>query len=213
MPAEAIRKAYQRHGVEPYYRQFGAQYRNPHELAVRRAVQAAVAAWGLDLTRVLDLACGSGEVTLALRDDTCPTPAQSTGGWASRASAGLANDLDLAKQDRDRGATAVEGLDPYTGAAYQARTGQPAEALSFEAIAGGALDGRRYSLVVCSYALHLVPPSRLPRLAYQLSRIAGALLVLTPHKRPHLRPEWGWRLVGEMVVERVRARSYQSTGE
>ena len=187
MSTDAIRKAYQRHGVEPYYRQFGAQYRNPHELAVRRAVQAAVAAWRLDLTRVLDLACGSGEVTLALRDD-------------------------LAWHDRDRGAPAVDGLDPYTGAAYQARTGQPAEALTFEAIAGGALDGRRYSLVVCSYALHLVPSSRLPRLAYQLSRIAGALLVLTPHKRPNLRPEWGWVLTGEMVIDRVRARCYRSTG-
>ena len=156
-------------------------------------------------------------------DDTCPTPAQSTGGWASRASAGLANDLHLANdlawqnrdrwQDRDRGATAVEGLDPYTGAAYQARTGQPAEALSFEAIAGGALDGRRYSLVVCSYALHLLAPSRLPRLVYQLSLISSVLLVLTPHKRPHLRPEWGWELTGEIVVERVRARCYRPVGQ
>ena len=209
MSQDSIRKQYERYGAGPYYRQFGAQYRNPHELAVRRAVQVAVAAWGLNLTRVLDLACGSGEVTLALRDGTCPTPAHpapdslgggSTGGWASRASA-------------DRGATTIEGLDPYTGAAYQARTGQPAEALTFEAIAGGALDGRRYSLVVCSYALHLVSPSRLPRLAYQLSRVAGALLVLTPHKRPHLRPEWGWALAGEMVVDRVRARCYWPVGQ
>src|SRR5437899_2307616 len=113
MADDAIRNKYSRYGAQGYYEQFGAQYRNPHELAVRRAVRVAVAAWGLDLTRVLDLACGSGEVTLALRDDTCPTPAQSTGGWASRASADLANALDLANdlawQDRDRGATAVEG--------------------------------------------------------------------------------------------------------
>src|SRR5258708_1954892 len=184
MSAEAIRNQYARHGARGYYEQFGAQYRNPHELAVRRTLHAAVAAWNLDLTRVLDLACGSGEVTLTLRDD-------------------------LAKQDR--GATAIDGVDPFTGAAYQARTGQPAEGLSFEAIASGALEGRRYSLVVCSYALHLLDASRLPRLAYQLSRIAGALLVLTPHKRPHLRREWGWELRGEMIVERVRARSYRST--
>jgi hypothetical protein len=55
-------------------------------------------------------------------------------------------------------------------------------------------------------------PSRLPRLAYQLSQVSGALLVLTPHKRPDLRPEWGWQLAGEMVVERVRARLYRSPG-
>ena len=178
MAEDSIRAQYVRYGAQGYYEQFGAHYRNPHELAVRRAIHAAVAAWDLDLTRVLDLACGSGEVTLALRER-----------WR---------------------AGAIDGLDPFTGAAYQARTGQAAEALSFEAIAGGALDGRRYSLVVCSYALHLLEPSRLPRLAYQLSRRAGALLVFTPHKRPQLRSDWGWVLTGEMVVERVRARNYQS---
>jgi len=183
---DSIRAQYARYGAPGYYEQFGAHYRNPHELAVRHAVHAAVAAWDLDLTYVLDLACGSGEVTLALRD----LPARS-----------------------DRGPRTIEGLDPFTGAAYQARTGQLAEALSFEAIAGGALEGRRYSLVVCSYALHLLDPSRLPRLTYQLSRIAGALLVLTPHKRPHLRRDWGWELTGEMVVERVRVRGYRSSTE
>ena len=150
---------------------------------MRQAIHAAVTAWSLDLTHVLDLACGSGEATLALRDE-------------------------LARQDR--GAIAIDGLDPFTGAAYQARTGQAAEALSFEAIAGGALDGRQYSLIVCSYALHLLELSRLPQLVYQLSRVAGALLVLTPHKRPLLRPEWGWALTGEMVIQRVRARGYRS---
>lgn len=183
MPDDSIRDQYVRYGAQGYYEQFGGQYRNPHELAVRQAIHTAVASWELDLTHVLDLACGSGEVTLALRDE-------------------------LAKQVR--GAGAIDGLDPYTGAAYQARTGQAAEALSFEAIAGGALDGRHYSLVVCSYALHLLALSRLPRLVYQLSRVGDALLVLTPHKRPLLRAEWGWTLIGEMVIQRVRARCYQA---
>lgn len=190
MADDAIRHKYERYGAGGYYEQFGSHYRNPHELAVRHALQAAVATWGLDVSRVLDLACGSGEATLALRDDLA---------WQDR----------LARQGRD--APVIDGVDPYTGAAYQARTGQSAEALSFEAIADGALDGRRYNLIVCSYALHLLAPSRLPRLAYQLSRIAAALLVLTPHKRPALRPEWGWQLMGEMVVDRVRARHYLAT--
>jgi SAM-dependent methyltransferase len=179
MPDDAIRQQYERYGARGYYEQFGAGYRNPHERAVGAALHAAVSTWDLDLTHVLDLACGSGEVTLALRD-------------------GL-------------GAAAVDGLDPFTGAAYQARTGQRAEALSFEAIAAGALEGRRYSLVVCSYALHLLEASRLPAVVYQLSRLSATLLVLTPHKRPQLRPEWGWLQMGELVVQRVRARGYQST--
>jgi SAM-dependent methyltransferase len=180
MSSESIRKQYERHGVQPYYEQFGARYRNPHEAALNRAIHSAVSAWSLDLTHVLDLACGSGEATLALRD---------------------------------LGAKAIDGVDPYTASAYQARTGQPAESLTFEAVAAGVLAGRRYSLIVCSYALHLLAPSRLPRLSYQLSQIAGGLLVLTPHKRPVIRAEWGWRLAGEMVVDRVRARSYRSSTE
>jgi methylase of polypeptide subunit release factors len=79
---DAIRKQYERYGAEGYYRQFGARYRNPHEAAVRHAIHESVVAWGLDLSHVLDLACGSGEVTLALRDEqskaSTPTPAQST---------------------------------------------------------------------------------------------------------------------------------------
>jgi len=173
----SIRHEYEQHGVAGYYQNFGAAYRNPHELAVRHALHAAVAAWGLDLGRVLDLACGSGEATLALREV---------------------------------GAAQIDGLDPYTAAAYAERTGQRAATLSFEAIAAGALDGRRYSLIVCSYALHLLEPSRLPQLAYQLSRVAPALLVLTPHKRPDLRPAWGWTLTHELRVERVRVRAYQA---
>jgi SAM-dependent methyltransferase len=176
----SIRAEYERLGPAEFYRRHGAEYRNPHEPAARRALLAALNAWQPSLTHVLDLACGSGEATLAL--------------WQA-------------------GAARVDGVDPYTAAAYQARTGQPAETLSFEAVAEGALEGRRYSLIVCSYALHLLEASRLPRLAYQLSRLAPALLVLTPHKRPHVRPEWGWRLAGEQVVERVRARRYISLAD
>ncbi len=173
-----IRKQYETHGVRGYYEQHGAEYRNPHEQSVARALAVGVHTWQPDLTHVLDLACGSGEATLALRA---------------------------------MGASAITGVDPYTGPAYQARTGQAAEPFSFEAIAAGALAGRAYSLIVCSYALHLLQPSRLPQLAYQLSQLAPALLVLTPHKRPYLRGEWGWAQTGELVVERVRVRYYLSS--
>ncbi len=173
----SIRAEYEAHGPAEYYRRHGAHYRNPHEQQVRSALHAAVKAWALDLRHVLDLACGSGEATLAL--------------W-------------------EAGAARVDGVDPYTAAAYVERTGQAAETLSFEAVAAGALEGRRYSLIVCSYALHLLEESRLPQVAYQLSRAAPGLLVLTPHKRPQLREAWGWRLREEQVVERVRARLYAS---
>jgi hypothetical protein len=178
--ADSIRGEYEKHGARDYYRRFGSTYRNPHESSVGRSIRRAVETWRPDLSRVLDLAAGSGEATLVLRQ---------------------------------LGATQLDGADPYTADAYERRTGQPAERLAFEDVAAGALQGRRYTLVVCSFALHLCEPSRLPGVAYQLSLVADALLVLTPHKRPHLREEWGWELVGEEVTDRVRARFYQSGAE
>jgi SAM-dependent methyltransferase len=173
---EAIRHQYEKHGAQSFYEQHGADYRNPHEAALDDVLRLVVPEWRLDLTRVLDLACGSGEATLVLRE---------------------------------LGAGQIDGVDPYTGAAYLARTGQVAEAFSFAEIAEGALAGRAYSLAVCSFALHLAEVSRLPALLFRLAEIAPQLLILTPHKRPELKPAWGWKLEQEMVVERVRARLYR----
>lgn len=175
---KAIRHEYEDRGVKGFYRARGDDYRNPHEPQIRKSIGISAREWKLDLSRVLDLAAGSGEATLALR--SC-------------------------------GAEAIEAIDPFTFDAYRRRTGQPALAMSFEQIASGELAGSRYSLIVCSFALHLVEPSRLPRVCYQLSVIAEQLLVLTPHKRPRIAEAWGWELQEEMVVQRVRSRLYHST--
>ncbi|HSZ59713.1 MAG TPA: class I SAM-dependent methyltransferase [Tepidisphaeraceae bacterium] len=176
---KAIRHEYESHGVDAFYRDRGRDYRNPHEPQIQRSLAIAVRDWPLDLTRVLDLAAGSGEVTLVLRS---------------------------------LGAGSIDAIDPFTFEAYEQRTGQPAGRETFEQIADGALSGRSYRLIVCSYALHLLEESRLPRLAWQLSRISPSLLLLTPHKRPVLRAAWGWKLKQEIVVDRVRSRLYESTG-
>jgi SAM-dependent methyltransferase len=176
--ARAIRNQYEEHGVEGYFSNFGAEYRNPHEPVIAEALKLAVERWRLDLSRVLDLACGSGEVTLALRELRC-------------------RELD--------------GIDPYTGEAYLARTGRTAEPISFEQIAEGALAGRRYSLIVCSFALHLIDVSWLPALLAHLGLISDRLLIVTPHKRPEIKTEWGWTLEDELSIDRVRARIYRKT--
>ena len=173
----AIRHEYESQGVEGFYRDRGGDYRNPHEPMIARSIEIAAREWRLDLTKVLDLAAGSGEATLALRE---------------------------------AGARHIDAIDPYTFEAYERRTGAPAGRETFEQIAEGALAGRSYSLIVCSFALHLLERSRLPQVCVQLSLISPALLVLTPHKRPHVREEWGWSIEREMVVQRVRSRLYRS---
>jgi SAM-dependent methyltransferase len=173
---EAIRLKYEEHGVEEYYSQFGAEYRNPHEPTIVEVLREAVRRWHLDLTHALDLACGSGEVTLVLQE---------------------------------LGAMRIDGVDPFTGEAFRARTGQQAEAFNFEQIAEGVLAERRYSLIVCSFAMHLIEESWLPTLLFRLGEISDCLLILTPHKRPELKSQWGWTLEGEFMIERVRARLYR----
>ena len=178
---EAIRTGYQRLGVAGFYERHAEDYRNPHEFGIRLLLKSVVAEWPLDLSNVLDLAAGSGEITMS-----CCT--------RFRAKIG-----------------AIHGIDPLTHAAYEARTGQPAGRESFEEIAAGALRGQRFSLIICSFAMHLLEPSRLPMLAMELSQLSNALLILTPHKRPQIREDWGWKLNQERVQQRIRARLY-STG-
>lgn len=172
----SIRAGYKREGVESFYVKHGDTYRNPHEPGIVAAVQSVCTSQRLDMCDVLDLACGSGEVTLALRQ---------------------------------AGAGRIDGCDPYTGVAYMERTGQQAYPWSFADIAAGdVLRGRRYGLVVCSYALHLCEPSRLPGVLLSLAPRCNHLLLLSPHKQPVIKRGWGFRLVHEDYVERVRVRLY-----
>ncbi|WOO40701.1 class I SAM-dependent methyltransferase [Rubellicoccus peritrichatus] len=108
------------------------------------------------------------------------------------------------------GFSQVGGIDPYTYEAYKKRIGRDAERFRFEDIAAGCLAERSYDLIVCSFAMHLIEPSWLPRLCTQLSLIAPRLFIITPHKRPHIRSEWFWELDKEWLENRVRLRSYRS---
>ena len=173
-----VRNEYAAHpdGVDGWYRDSGATYRNPHEAAVAAMMQVAVSRWPDPFTsRVLDLCCGSGEVSLALLK------------------AGIS-------------AERIDGADPYTGAAYEARVATPCLPLSFVDVAGGALADRSYGAVVCSYALHLCEASWLPLACREIAVVSPTLIVVTPHKRPELRNEWGFTLVDEHRDSRWRTR-------
>ncbi len=70
MSVRGFRDLYSRSGPTAYYLQHGDQYQNPHEPAVAAAVRYAAIHWSfkIDFSHVLDLAAGSGEVTVALND-------------------------------------------------------------------------------------------------------------------------------------------------
>jgi len=177
-PPEPVRTGYDTLGPQAYYDTHKADYRNPHEPVIVKLLGQwhAQHAPPADAT-MLDLACGSGEIT---------------------------------RYFQQLGYRNLSGIDPYTGPAYAARTGLEAAALSFSDIADGRLEGGRFDYIFCSFALLLAEPSRLPVLCHRLAEAGGHMVVLTPHKRPEIRAEWGWRLEREWLSERVRLRFYRS---
>jgi SAM-dependent methyltransferase len=172
--AEKIRLQYETLGVEGFYQAHGDTYRNPHEKQIHDLLEQFAPL--LNLSNTLDLACGSGEVSLKL--------------------------LEFG--------AVISGIDPFTATAYFKRTGLTAENLNFEQIANGVLEHRRYSLIICSFAMHLAAASRLPLLIYQLANISPHLLIVSPHKRPILKPEWGYCLETTKNFERVKGKLYRS---
>ncbi len=69
----AIRNRYQEFGVENYYEQFGKDYHNPHYLQIEALIERNLEKF--DLSHVLDLCCGSGEVSIILQKHNCLTSA------------------------------------------------------------------------------------------------------------------------------------------
>lgn len=159
-----------RGGVDTYYNAHARNYVNPHENIVRQIV------CDLNLRgKILDLCCGSGEVSMALDSRVCQ----------------------------------VVGTDPYTHNLYAQRTGNTAVLpLSFADIAfHGALNESEFDVIVCSFALHLCPRDALSLLLYALSQASPRLIIISPHKRPHIdSPHWS--LSTSDVRDRVHTRIY-----
>ncbi|KAG2484823.1 hypothetical protein HYH03_016390 [Edaphochlamys debaryana] len=211
--------------------------------------------------RILDLACGSGEVTASLlhwnrQRPMGPAPGSAGGGGAKPGPSGPAR--ARGKGGKRGGATddavllpydmRITACDPYTGAAYLERTGRQGafHSWSFEDIGDGCLlddldeqeagpacgdagslggaaeeagaaqveaaggPAPRFDLTVCSFALHLCPPSRLHGTLSALALASRWLMVLAPHKRPHVGPQHGWALAAASRLQRTQLRLYRS---
>ena len=169
---------------------------NPHDGGVRQAVHDAIRAWP-DLfrgvvtgdpddaagERVLDLSCGSGEVTDALLRAGVPS-------------------------ERVDACDPYTGE-----AFEKRHPGKKCHDWSFEDIARGDVADRKWRVAVCSFAMHLCERDFLPTLVMMLACSCDALIVLTPHKRPELDPSWGFTLTEEKrdAVWRIRERRYDKT--
>ena len=184
---ESVRSAYDELGAAGFYKEHGSGYTNPHEPSLAAVLPMALQTWAdggqleLPLRSCLDLACGSGEATVAFS------------AWAGAAGCEL------------------DACDPFTHEAYERRVGRPAHRWSFEEVAGGVLDELPpYDLVIASFCLHLLDRSYLHTTLAALARSARLLVVLTPHKRPTIEPSTGWSAAGEVLHDRIRARLYTS---
>lgn len=171
-------------GVEEFYCSHGSQYRNPHEADLKRVLPKALERWkdSVNFSAVLDMACGSGEVSLILEE------------WC------LKNSIPCS----------VEASDPFTFEAYEKRMARSCGRFSFEDIDRGVLQDRAFSLIVCCYAMHLVPSSRLFSVSQQMSFISPHLLIITPHKKPDISTAMGWELIDEILIDKIRMRLYRS---
>jgi len=218
-----MRANYAQHGVETYYQHVSSTYRNPHFPGIVCNIHKFFDGWlanessnGLFGHKIFfDMACGSGEASLVYAQ------------WCSKH--GLSPEICAS--------------DPYTAPAYNERTSHTCYGLSFRDIADGRLPSlsRRIQTngtndipesevtsvewTVCSFALHLIEDnSELFSLLWMLSTRSKWLIVLAPHKKPEIKPGWGWTKwdvekwmpcsmssrQGELLSERVHCRVYQS---
>lgn len=162
--------------------------------------------------RILDLACGSGEATLALEH------------WH--------------KQRAFSRPLIITACDPYTAQAYRERTGRACSEWSFRDVMDGILlendnegedaietpllnnsdansDARNthiqrkpHDVCICSFALHLLTPSQLHATCTQLALACRLLIVLSPHKRPHITSAMGWECVETVVTREMRVHAW-----
>lgn len=100
----------------------------------------------------------------------------------------------------------IMGCDPYTYAAYENRTNRQAMRLYFDQL----YDLPGFDVIICSFALHLLEESRMPWVCYHISHKCKTFVVISPHKKPVIKKEYGLTLVGQFTEKRVYTRIYQT---
>ncbi len=173
-----IRDKYSKIGVKGFYETQSDSYENPHERIIQNLVRQADKK-GLIGKNVLDLCCGSGEVTLVLAKHNVTGTDPYTGA--------------IYKTRTGKTAIPLTFVDIAQGKLKELQKDLP----------------KRYDTIICSFSLHLCPESLLHQLLWELSQVSDTLIIITPHKRPDCNNISGWKISEETILEKVRMRIYK----
>jgi SAM-dependent methyltransferase len=180
---KAIRTEYAEKGVEAYYQKNANTYENPHFLYIQQLLEQNKGK--IDYARVLDLACGGGEVALILRG------------------IGFENTVGCDPFTK-RLFVKNTGLPCFNYGFEDIVKGRLA----------AKVEGQ-YSSIISSFSMHLCDEKMLYSLANQLFMLTKNVVVITPHKRPQLEHFPEFELVFEDFVltergKKVFLKSYGS---
>jgi len=110
----------------------------------------------------------------------------------------------------EKGITDIIGCDPYLNKEYTENTTRDSISLSFNDIHQGKLFGRRYNTIVCSYALHLIEPSRLNQVLWNLCIVSDYLVLLSPNNKPFINDDDSYELIDQGKEGKCKYRVYKS---
>ena len=111
---------------------------------------------------------------------------------------------------KELGYEQIIGSDPYLYNEYMRKTGKKCYKYSFEDIQKGKLDNKKYSTIVCSYAMHLPKQSIIPTLLWKLSLISKYLIIISPNNNPVIKEDNGWSLIDIFRKGKSKIRIYTS---
>ncbi|TFK40694.1 hypothetical protein BDQ12DRAFT_679873 [Crucibulum laeve] len=164
--SNSMRSNYNEHGVDEYYKKVGSTYRNPHYPGIRTCLFSWLNKWWEmelenvssgpeDQILVFDMACGTGEATLAFLEWWKTGKRLYTESLAPNKEPKLSANLPLPRRKTilsppslgpESPSPRVIAADPYTSTAYHERTRLPCSALSFKDVAEGSLPQDIYDL-------------------------------------------------------------------
>lgn len=150
---QAIRHAYVEKGVEGFYATTD-HYDNPHLAQIAQLLTQNQ--HRIDFSRVLDFACGSGEVTQILAD------------MGHTQTVGCDPFLGHLFEKKHQKTCLNLDFEAVIRGALQPLVTAP------------------FSAIVCSFAMHLCPEKQLFPLVQQLFQHSRQLVIISPHKRPDL---------------------------